>query len=79
MEFVIKPAKGMTRALMSKVQGAEQNGGGDREGRKMEVRVLLDGPYGGIGGDIGAYDRVVLVAGGSGMLSCVAGSPRREQ
>ena len=64
---------------MSKVQGAEQNGGGDREGRKMEVRVLLDGPYGGIGGDSGAYDRVVLVAGGSGMFSYETESSRREQ
>jgi predicted ferric reductase len=74
LEFVIKPAKGMTRALMSKVQRAGQTSGTGSDGREMEVRVLLDGPYGGIGGDIGVYDRMVLVAGGSGRFSYVTES-----
>lgn len=46
-------------------------GGGVKRGlaqKGMQVRVTLDGPYGGISGDIGAYDRVVLIAGGSGMF-----------
>lgn len=33
---------------------------------EKDVRVLLDGPYGGIGGDLRIYDRVLLVGGGSG-------------
>lgn len=33
---------------------------------EKDVRVLLDGPYGGIGGDLRMYDRVLLVGGGSG-------------
>ena len=32
----------------------------------VPVQVMFDGPYGGCGLDLGTYDRVLLVAGGSG-------------
>ncbi|KAI0645443.1 ferric reductase NAD binding domain-containing protein [Trametes meyenii] len=34
-------------------------------------RVLLDGPYGGVQGNLKAYDRVLLLAGGSGVTFVV--------
>jgi hypothetical protein len=37
----------------------------DRSGG-VPVQVMLDGPYGGCGLDLGAYDSVLLLAGGSG-------------
>ncbi|KAI0675049.1 ferric reductase NAD binding domain-containing protein [Trametes maxima] len=40
-------------------------------GRLRSSRVLLDGPYGGVEGDLKAYDRVLLLAGGSGVTFVV--------
>ena len=37
-----------------------------KQGSSGSSRVLLDGPYGGIEGNLKAYDRVLLLAGGSG-------------
>ena len=37
-----------------------------KQGSSGSSRVLLDGPYGGIEGDLKVYDRVLLLAGGSG-------------
>ncbi|TDL15891.1 hypothetical protein BD410DRAFT_82137 [Rickenella mellea] len=34
---------------------------------QVQVQVMLDGPYGGSSVDIGEYERVLLVAGGSGL------------
>jgi hypothetical protein len=36
-------------------------------GGGRHVQVMLDGPYGGCSLDLGAYEDVLLVAGGSGM------------
>ena len=38
------------------------------KGTLKTSRVLLDGPYGGFDGNLHVYDRVLLLAGGSGML-----------
>ena len=46
-----------------------------QSGSLKTSRVLLDGPYGGFGGNIKAYDRVLLLGGGSGAFSAI---PRRE-
>ncbi|KAI5475398.1 hypothetical protein MNV49_001466 [Pseudohyphozyma bogoriensis] len=51
MEIYMRMHGGMTAKL------------GRRDG---SVGVLLDGPYGGLTGDIATFDRVLLVAGGSG-------------
>ena len=42
-----------------------------RNGTVKASRVLLDGPYGGVEGNLKAYDRVLLLGGGSGAFgSC---------
>ena len=40
-----------------------------QSGALKTSRVLLDGPYGGFEGNLKAYDRVLLLGGGSGMIS----------
>ncbi|ORY91592.1 ferric reductase like transmembrane component-domain-containing protein [Leucosporidium creatinivorum] len=50
MELIVKVRDGITRRLAV----------------EEEVRVLLDGPYGGLQGNLEAFDHVLLVAGGSG-------------
>ncbi len=40
-----------------------------QSGSLKASRVLLDGPYGGFEGNIKAYDRVLLLGGGSGTYS----------
>jgi ferric-chelate reductase len=40
-------------------------GGMDHPGRK--VSVMIDGPYGGLKMDLGEYEGVLMVAGGSGI------------
>ena len=37
-----------------------------KQGSSGSSRVLLDGPYGGVEGSLKVYDRVLLLAGGSG-------------
>ncbi|WVQ77275.1 hypothetical protein IAR50_006959 [Cryptococcus sp. DSM 104548] len=54
IKLYIKKHRGMTESLFEK---AEEMG---------DVRVVLDGPYGGINGDLGDYERVLLIGGGSG-------------
>lgn len=55
MVFYIKPTKGITARL------------GSLAGSQKTVPVFLDGPYGGIHvGSFGHFDRVLLIAGGSG-------------
>ncbi|ODN80045.1 hypothetical protein L202_03904 [Cryptococcus amylolentus CBS 6039] len=53
MKLYIKKHRGMTEGLFEKAEGGD-------------VGVVLDGPYGGINGDLGDYERVLLIAGGSG-------------
>ena len=45
--------------------GGKQEGWFNHPGRK--VAVMLDGPYGGLKMDLGDYDGVFMVAGGSGV------------
>ncbi|ORY22229.1 FAD-binding domain-domain-containing protein, partial [Naematelia encephala] len=61
IDFFVKKRFGMTKDLANKLV----------EGK--DVRVLLDGPYGGIGGDLGLYDNILIIAGGSGgsFILCV--------
>ncbi|KAG5636618.1 hypothetical protein H0H81_007386 [Sphagnurus paluster] len=54
IEFYVRTREGMTGRL-----GAAAARGGSSA-------VILDGPYGGVHGSLEAYDRVVLLAGGSG-------------
>ncbi|KAF8075223.1 ferric reductase NAD binding domain-containing protein [Lyophyllum atratum] len=54
LEFCMRVREGMTGRLVSFA------------GSGAASAVLLDGPYGGVHGSLGAYDRVVLLAGGSG-------------
>ena len=55
VDVVFRVRGGITRAL----QAMAHNG-------KVPTRVLLDGPYGGIPVSLRAFDRVYLLAGGSG-------------
>ena len=55
--------------ITARLAAAAQNGS------LKASRVLLDGPYGGFEGNIKAYDRVLLLGGGSGVFSAI---PRKE-
>lgn len=55
MEIFARVGRGITERLASIA--------GDKD---ASVPVLLDGPYGGVGGEVGIYDRVLLIGGGSG-------------
>lgn len=35
-------------------------------GKAKSVRVMIDGPYGGVGAELGAYDHALLIGGGTG-------------
>lgn len=57
MDLYIKPTGGIT-ARLAKLARRQPN---------ISVRVLLDGPYGGLNhGTLNKYDKVLLIAGGSG-------------
>lgn len=57
MELLIREASGLTQklrhALSKRMSGT--------------IGVLLDGPYGGLEGNLALYEHVVLVAGGTGI------------
>ncbi|KAF8314479.1 hypothetical protein DL93DRAFT_2136807 [Clavulina sp. PMI_390] len=55
MQILAKTHSGITANLANLISG---------QGKAM--KVLLDGPYGGLGGEIGAYDHALLIGGGSG-------------
>jgi predicted ferric reductase len=59
LEFQIRVRGGMTDRLVSYAR------------KQKSSSVILDGPYGGIHGSLRVYDRVVLLAGGSGITSLV--------
>ena len=60
-----------TRALnryASLEQGRLTNEGGEKvDAVQVPVHVMIDGPYGGCGLDLGEYENVLLVAGGGGV------------
>ena len=41
-----------------------------KQGSSKVSTVSLDGPYGGMEGNMHVYDRVLLLGGGSGMFAC---------
>ncbi len=55
VELLIRVHKGITARMATLSQGQGWTG-----------TALLDGPYGGIPVEMGAYEHVVLMAGGSG-------------
>ncbi|KAH9894984.1 ferric reductase NAD binding domain-containing protein [Cubamyces lactineus] len=61
MELYVKVHGGITKRLATLCQG----------GGLRSSRVLLDGPYGGVEGNLKVYDRVLLLAGGSGITFVV--------
>ena len=56
MRLVFKCHGGVTKVLKRMAEG--------KAGAK--VNVWVDGPYGGVGQDLGKFERVVLLAGGLG-------------
>jgi ferredoxin-NADP reductase len=62
VNFIIKRKAGMTGALYNKVK---------KRMTPWTTRVIIDGPYGGPGRDPGAFDTVILVAGGVGVTFCL--------
>ncbi|KAJ8472912.1 hypothetical protein ONZ51_g8200 [Trametes cubensis] len=61
MELYVKVHGGITKRLAALCQ----------DGGLRSSRVLLDGPYGGVEGNLKVYDRVLLLAGGSGITFVV--------
>ena len=53
---------GITAALVRKVSNGKT---------VAQTRVFVDGPYGGIPVDLKGYDRVMLLAGGSGSTTII--------
>ena len=57
MQLLIQKASGLTAKLFKTLSA-----------RKSEtIPVLIDGPYGGLEGDLTIYEHVILVAGGTGI------------
>lgn len=59
MEVVMRVKGGITAELARRAMGKTG----------FNIKVWVDGPYGGVPGGLGSYDDVVLMAGGSGKLS----------
>ncbi|KAJ7467697.1 FAD-binding domain-containing protein [Mycena latifolia] len=57
-ELILRVHGGITRALARKVDAANDG--------QWATRVVIDGPYGGVHVPLQGYDRVYLLAGGSG-------------
>lgn len=61
MDFVIRPHKGFTSDLLKYVDTH-----GDDKGR-VDLRCIIDGPYGEGGHDFRSFNNVLLAVGGSGI------------
>ncbi|KAI9801891.1 MAG: hypothetical protein M1833_002205 [Piccolia ochrophora] len=61
VEFLIKPKNGFTKALYEEAKKSEL-----RRGFTKDVTAYIDGPYGSVA-NFGSFDRVVLIAAGSGV------------
>lgn len=57
MQLLIRQASGLTAKLVKALSKREND----------TVPVLIDGPYGGVEGDLTLYEHVILVAGGTGI------------
>ena len=57
MQLLIREASGLTAKLVKALSARESD----------TIPVLIDGPYGGLEGDLTIYEHVVLVAGGTGI------------
>lgn len=58
LRFVIMPRGGMTKKLHAQLEKPE-----------LKLKVFVDGPYGGTSRDFSKFDRVILMATGSGISS----------
>ncbi|KAI9802502.1 MAG: hypothetical protein M1825_002887 [Sarcosagium campestre] len=63
VRFLIRPKSGFTKALFAEAKKSEGQG---RRRRTKDVTAYVDGPYGSVP-DFNAYDRVILIAAGSGV------------
>lgn len=61
MSLLIRSASGLTHKLRNHLSARQAAGKGDT------IPVLLDGPYGGLEGDLGIYEHALLIAGGTGI------------
>jgi NAD(P)H-flavin reductase len=63
LEIVLRARDGITKALLEKAASAQT------KGETTPVAVFVDGPYGhsGLANDLRRFDRVLFLAGGSGM------------
>ena len=61
MTLLIRSASGLTHKLRNHLSARGAAGKGDT------IPVLLDGPYGGLEGDLSIYEHVLLIAGGTGI------------
>lgn len=57
MHLLIRQASGLTAKLVKALSKRESD----------TVPVLIDGPYGGVEGDLTLYEHVILIAGGTGI------------
>ncbi len=58
MVFLIRPQTGFTRRLFNAAHSQKGH---------IQYKVLVDGPYGGTGADMRAFDNVMITVGGSGI------------
>ncbi|KAI9684513.1 MAG: hypothetical protein M1829_002323 [Trizodia sp. TS-e1964] len=63
VQFLIKPQRGFTRALMEEAERSKIH---CRKGFSREVTAYIDGPYGAVP-DFKSFDRTILIAAGSGI------------
>lgn len=63
---------GRTMEIYARVHGGitARLGAVAKSGSVKTSHVLLDGPYGGVEGNLHSFDRVLLLGGGSGALTC---------
>lgn len=61
MTLLIRSASGLTQKLRNHLCARQAAGKGET------IPVLLDGPYGGLEGELGIYEHAVLIAGGTGI------------
>lgn len=61
MTFMIRPRGGMTRRLRDRIRGKDAS-------QTVQLRVLLEGPYG-TPAQLGKFDDILFVAGGSGITA----------
>ncbi|ODV85752.1 hypothetical protein CANARDRAFT_27845 [[Candida] arabinofermentans NRRL YB-2248] len=61
MKLIIRSFNGITKSLYNVVA----------DGSSKDLRVLVDGPYGGVDRDVRMFSNLYLVASGSGITTCI--------